>query len=53
MRPHHHQEVRKAVDQDAEKGLRPIRPFHFQRHAVDAADIDAVEGAGDRVNPVA
>src|SRR3954453_6309256 len=23
MRPHHHQEIRKAIDQDAEKGLRP------------------------------
>src|SRR3954447_17699311 len=51
MRPHHHQEIRKAVDQDAEKGLWPVRPFRFQRHAVDAADIDAVESAGDRVEP--
>ena len=39
----------KAVDQDAEKGLRPVVPLVLQRHPVDAADVDAVEGAGDRV----
>src|SRR6516165_1400671 len=49
MRAHHHQHVGEAVDQDAEKGLRPVLPLLLQRHAVDAADVDAVEGAGDRV----
>ena len=27
MRAHHHQQVREAVDQDAEKGLRPVLPI--------------------------
>src|SRR5436309_868664 len=47
MRAHHHQHVRKAIDQDAEKGLRPVLPPLLQRHPVDAADVDAVESAGD------
>src|SRR6516225_2922648 len=49
MRAHHHQHVREAVHQDAEKGLRPVLPLLLQRHPVHAADVDAIEGAGDRV----
>ena len=49
MRAHHHQHVRKAIDQDAEKGLRSVLPLRLERHPVDPADVDAVEGTGDRV----
>src|SRR4030095_1487740 len=34
---------------NAEKGLRPVLPLLLERHPVDPADVDAVEGTGDRV----
>src|SRR3954447_8798173 len=49
MRAHDHQHVRKALDENAEIGLRSILPLVLQPASVDAADIDAVETAGDRV----
>src|SRR5262249_27235163 len=49
MRAHDHQHVGEAVHQDSEKGLRSVLPLVLQRHPIDAPDIDAVEGAGDRV----
>ena len=51
MRAHRHQQVREAFDQHAEIGLRPVFPQILQPHAVDAAYVDPVEGAGDRVEP--
>ena len=49
VRAHQHQHVGEALDQDAEIGLRAALPLVLQPHAVDAPDVDAVEGAGDRV----
>ena len=49
MRAHHHQKIGKPVHQDPEKGLRPVAPFVLQRRPVHPADIDTVEGAGDRI----
>src|SRR6516165_11611257 len=49
VRAHHHQQVGKAVNQDAEKGLRPVLPLLFERRGVHPTDVDAVKGAGDRV----
>src|SRR4051794_9064763 len=49
MRAHDHQHVRKAFDENAEIGLRSILPLVLQPASVDAADIDAVETAGNRV----
>ena len=49
MRTHRHQQVRKPFDQHAEIGLRAVLPHLLEPHAVDAADIDPVEGAGNRV----
>src|SRR4051812_41248456 len=49
MRAHDHQHVRKALDENAEIGLRSILPLVLQPASVDAADVDAVETAGDRV----
>src|SRR3954447_15931795 len=49
MRAHDHQHVRKALDEDAEIGLRSIFPLVLQPASIDAADVDAVETAGDRV----
>ena len=34
---------------EAEVGLRAVRPYVLERPTADAADVDAVEGAGDRV----
>ena len=49
MRAHHHQHVGKALDQDAEIGLRPGIPLVLQPAPIDAPDIDTVETTGDRV----
>src|SRR3984893_2156371 len=49
MRTHHHQHIGKVIHQDAEKGLWSVLPFFLQRRSIDPADVDTVEGAGDRV----
>src|ERR1700751_799744 len=51
MRAHCHQKVRETFHQYAEIGLRAVFPQIPQPHAVDAADVDAIKGAGDRVKP--
>ena len=51
MRAHRHQKVRETFHQYAEIGLRAVFPQILQPHAVDAADVDAIKGAGDRVKP--
>ena len=49
MRSHRHQHVRKPLDQHAEIGLRPVLPDVLEPDAIDTAYVDAVIGAGDRV----
>ena len=51
MRAHRHQQVGKAFDEHAEIGLRTVFPHILQPHAIDAAYIDPVERAGDRIEP--
>jgi hypothetical protein len=51
MRAHCHQHVGKALNQHAEISLRSIFPDIFQSHAVGAAYVNAIEGAGDRIKP--
>jgi hypothetical protein len=51
MRADHHQHVGEALHQDAEISLRPRLPLILQPAPIDAPDIDAVEAAGDRVEP--
>ena len=51
MRPHQHEHVREAGDLHAEIGFQRPPPFLFQALAADAAQIDAVEAAGDCVEP--
>ena len=49
MRAHDHRHVGKALDEHAKISLRPVAPGVLQRNPIDASDIDAIEGAGDRV----
>src|SRR5438045_5985074 len=51
MRAHRHQKVRETFHQYAEIGLRAVFPQILQPHAIDAPDVDAIKGAGDRVKP--
>src|ERR1700756_4105660 len=49
VRAHSHQQVRKTLHQNAEIGLRAVFPHLLEPDAVDAAYIDPVKGARDRV----
>lgn len=54
MRAEQHQQVGKAfIGQHADEGVRPAGPGILQRLAVDAADVDAVEGTVSASKPVA
>ena len=44
-----HHQVREPVHQHAEKGRRAVAPLLAQGLTTGAADVDAVEGAGDGV----
>ena len=49
VRAHHHEHVGEALDLHAEIGLRAALPLVLQPQAVGAAEVDAVEAAGDGV----
>src|ERR1051325_6076940 len=51
MRAHRHEEVGKALNEDAEISLWPVCPDILEPHAVCTANVDPVEGAGDSVEP--
>ena len=49
VRPHQGEQVRKAGDLQAQIGARAVGPFVLERLPAHPADVDPVEGAGDRV----
>ena len=49
MRPHRHQEIGKAFDQDTEISLWTVLPHILELHTVNSADIDLIESARDGV----